>query len=342
MSDNVAATPGQMTPSDHLAQTGAPPAQRASNPAIGYYFAVLNAIVSGFAIYINSIGVKLFADSTLYTTLKNSVVGVALLIPFIFLATPRQELRRLNRRQWLLLLLITLIGGSFAYALDFRGLQISTAPTSAIVDHTQFLFVAIFAALTIGERFSRVIWVALGVLFIGLSLGITFKTVRLDSGVLYLLAGTICGAAAAILIKVALRTVSVLTVMLFKMTLGAVVLLVWMAVAGRLGAVAHLSTRQWEFVIVTGLILLAFTVTMIVGLRHASATGVVAISAGSPIITTLLVVLTRNTRISTTTWLGLGLVLVAVLMIYAFGRRQEMRAAQQSQPAPTLRKAALT
>jgi drug/metabolite transporter (DMT)-like permease len=338
--DPTTPNPGQAGPSgDGSVAIESPTSTRkVGNPRVGYYFAALNAIISGFAIYVNSLGVKLFSDSTLYTTLKNCVVGLALLIPFLILSAPRNELRRLTRKEWTWLLLIALIGGSFSYALDFRGFQISTAATSAVVGHTGFLFVAVFAAVTIGERFGRTIWVALLVLFIGLSFGISVQAIRLDSGVLYLLGGTALGAAAAVLIKVTLRTVSVLTVMMFKMSLGALLLLAYVALSGSLGEVTRLSPTQWGFVIVTGLILLAFTVTLVIGLNHASATGVNAISAGSPIITTLLVVLTRHTHIATATLLGLGLVLVATLLIFTFGRRQEIREWQRTQAAPDAQK----
>ena len=47
------------------------------NTRRGYYYAGLNAVISGFAVFINSYGVKLFSDSTLYTTLKNAVVITA-------------------------------------------------------------------------------------------------------------------------------------------------------------------------------------------------------------------------------------------------------------------------
>jgi hypothetical protein len=73
------------------------PVRKPANPRVGYYFAALNALISGVAIYVNSIGVKTFSDSTLYTALKNAVVGIAVLIP--------------------------------------------------LVDHTQFLYVALFAAM---------------------------------------------------------------------------------------------------------------------------------------------------------------------------------------------------
>jgi drug/metabolite transporter (DMT)-like permease len=89
-------------------------------------------------------------------------------------------------------------------------------------------------------------------------------------------------------------------------------------------------------VLVTGLILLAFTITAIMGLRHASATGVTAISAASPIITTVLVVTFQHTPISSIRLLGLGLILVAAIVIAIIAQRQEVRAwrARTALPSP--------
>ncbi len=42
-----------------------------------YYFAVLNAIISGVAIYVNSQGVKSLPGSTLYTPMKNASLASA-------------------------------------------------------------------------------------------------------------------------------------------------------------------------------------------------------------------------------------------------------------------------
>lgn len=316
-----------------MAALASEPERKPANPRVGYYFAVLNAIISGVAIYVNSIGVKTFSDSTLYTALKNAVVGIILLIPLLVVANTRREYRRLNAKQWGLLLVVALIGGSVAYALNFRGLQISTPVTAALVDHTQFLYVALLAALLLRERFGPAIWLALLVLFIGLSFGIRVNAVRWDTGVPLLVGATLLFALDFVVIKYLLRSVSMLTVMVFKMSLGSALLLAYVAATGHLGEVRHLNSTQWGFVLVTGLILLAFTLTSIMGLRHASATAVIAIGAGSPIITTLLVVIARHTPLQPATLFGLALVLLAILMIFTLGRRQELRAAQTQQQA---------
>ena len=306
-----------------------PPARRAANPRVGYVFAALNMLISGVAIYINSIGVKTFPDSTLYTTLKNAVVGVALLAPLALLSDARMEYRRLTRRRLALLVVVALLGGSVAYALDFRGLQISTAVTAAVIDHTQFLLVAILAALVLRERVGVGVWAALLVLFVGLSVGIKFNAVRLDAGVPFLIAATVLFAIDFILMKYLLRSTTILMVMTFKMTLGAVFLFAFLGVTGHLTAIRHLSITQWSFVLVTGLILLAFTLTSIMGLRHASATAVTAIPAAAPIVTTTLVVFSQHVTVAPATWLGLALMLVAALAIFTFGQRRELGQARR-------------
>lgn len=296
-----------------------------SNPRLGYAFAVLNMLISGVAIYVNSLGVRLFSDSTLYTFLKNAIVGVALIIPVLVSRERRREYTRLKRREWVLLVLVSLIGGSVAYALFFYGLKITTPVTAAVIGHTQFLLVGVLAAIFLGERFGSGVWAALVVLLIGLLVGIRLDTVKWDAGAPFVVASTALFATDFVLMKYLLRSVSSFVVMAFKMTLGAVFLLVYVAATGHLALFAQLSTLQWGFVTVTGLILLAFTVTSIFGLQHASATAVTAIPAASPIVTTLLVVVSRSATIAPIKWLGFAFMLLAVLAIFILGRRQEMR-----------------
>ena len=294
----------------------------------GYALAVANMVVSGAAVYVNSLGVRLFDDSTLYTALKNLVAGLLLLVPFAVSARARSGLRVAPRSRGLLVA-VALIGGSVPYALYFRGLQLSTPVTAGLIDHLQFLLVAAFAAAFLGERFGMGVWAALVVLLVGLSFGVSVSAVRLDEGTIYLAAATCLFAADFALMKYLLRSVAPVTVMAAKMTLGSLLLLCWVALSGRLGAVAGLRPLQAGFVLVTGLILVLFTATSVLGLRLASATAVTAIPAGAPLITTMLVVISRRAAIPLTRWLGLALVLAAVAAIILLGSRQERLAAER-------------
>jgi drug/metabolite transporter (DMT)-like permease len=302
------------------------PEKRARDTRRGYALAAANMAVSGVAIFVNSIGVKMFEDSTLFTALKNLFVGAVLLVPFVLSPRARAGLK-VEGTGRLLLLLVALIGGSVPYALYFRGLQLSTPVTAALIDHLQFLLVAVFAAAFLGERFGAGVWTGLVVLLAGLSLGVSAGAVRLDAGSIYLGAATALFAADFALMKYLLRSVAPLTVMTAKMGLGSLLLVAYVAASGRLGAVASLTALQWGFVLVTGLILLAFTATSVLGLRLASATAVTAIPAGAPLITTALVVISRRAAVPPLRWLGLALVLLGVAAVFLLGSRQERRAA---------------
>jgi drug/metabolite transporter (DMT)-like permease len=303
------------------------PAAAGPNPRLGYSYAALNALISGFAVYLNGKGVKLFADSTLYTALKNTVVGIALLAPLLLVARERATWRRLTPRQWGLLLALAIIGGSLPYALFFRGLQLTTPVTGSLLNHMQFLLVALLAALVLGERAGPLTWGALLVLLAGTDLGLNVHLVRWDEGARLIALSTVLFAAGVVLSKYLLAELPTATVMAAKMSLGSAMLLGYLAATGRLRVVAHLSATQWQYVLGTGLVLLAFTVTAFLALRHVSATAATAIPAAAPVVTTALVSLDAQ-RIALSPADGLGLLLMgtAAAVIFAAGRRREVRA----------------
>lgn len=299
------------------------------DPRIGYYFAALNAAISGVAIYVNSLGVATFRDATLYTTLKNAVVGIALLASLLLVARTRAEWRDLTRRQWCYLLALAIIGGSVPYVLFFRGLQLTTPVTSSLLNHAQFLIVAILAVFLLGERVGPLVWLALAALLLGTSLGTNIHAVHWNEGAQLVLLSTLLFAAGVVLAKYLLKTLSMLTVMIAKMSLGSAVLLVYVAVTGRLGAVRYLSVTHWEYVLVTGLILLAFTASAFLALRYASATAATAIPAAAPIVTALLVIAgTHRIKLAAVDAAGLLLMVCAVALIMAIGPLQEVRGRQ--------------
>ena len=295
-----------------------------ANPRLGYMFAALNAVISGFAVFINTYGVKLFTDSTLYTAMKNGVVGVAVLVPIVLFTTQRAEIKRLRRGQWGLLLLLAIIGGSLPYILTFRGFQLSTPTTNALLSHLNFVFVAILAAVFLRERVGWLVWVALGVLLVGASWGLNLHAVSLNAGGWLILASTVFFAIASIMMKSMLQDLSPALVMSAKMSLGSLLIFGYVGATGHLGEIAELNRQQWLFVLATGLILLAFTVTAVLALNYCSATAATAIPAAAPIITTMLVVIsTQSLKLPKTSLISLGLVLIATLAVVLFGLLHE-------------------
>src|SRR5690242_15501148 len=77
----------------------------------GYVFASLAGVVSGVSVYVNSLGVKSFADPVLYTALKDGFVGLVLLLPLVISSGWRAEYRRLGPKTWAWMVALALTGG---------------------------------------------------------------------------------------------------------------------------------------------------------------------------------------------------------------------------------------
>src|SRR5579871_6036107 len=91
----VALPPGRATGNNAVRTvTDAASAQR--NPRMGYAFAAAAAAISGISAFVNSLGVRSFADPVLYTVLKDAFVGLILLVPLCFSSGWRADYRRLN------------------------------------------------------------------------------------------------------------------------------------------------------------------------------------------------------------------------------------------------------
>lgn len=290
----------------------------------GYAFASLAAIVSGISVYVNSVGVKSFADPVLYTALKDGFVGLVLLLPLAFSSGWRAEYRCLGRKTWAWIVALALTGGSVPFALFFTGLQLTTAATGAVINHFQFVLVALLALVFLKEAIRPALWAGFGVLLLGTMLGTNLHALKWNEGAWLIAASTVLFAVDFVIAKHLLRNLATLTVMTARMTIGTAMLFIYVGASGRLGPASHLAPAQWQFVIATGLLLLAFTVTTFTAIRHASVSAVLAIGSAAPIVTTLLqVATTGQLQPAPADMAGLAVILLAVLAVILVGLRQD-------------------
>ncbi len=252
---------------------------------MGYRLALIAAAISGLSIYVNSFAVRLVPDATLYTTLKNAVTGILLLLPLIALARLRSELRRLSARDAAWLAALAIIGGSVPYVLFFTGLQLTTASTGSLLNHAQFIVVAMLAVPMLRERVNGLAWIGLGLLAAGTMVGTDLGTLRPGEGAVLVLTSTVLFGAGMVMSRHLLARVSPQLVMSAKMSAGAAMLVAYSALTGHLARAATLTAADWALVLVTGLILLAFTVATTYALCSAPALAVTAIGMASPPIT---------------------------------------------------------
>jgi len=301
----------------------------------GYLFAALAALVSGVSVYVNSLGVRAFADPVLYTALKDGFVGLALLVPLALSPGWRMEYRRLDRKTWAWMVALALTGGSVPFALFFTGLQLTTAATGALLNHFQFVLVALFAVIFLKERIRPAMWAGFGVLLLGALLGADLHALDWSLGAWLVAASTVLFAIDFVIAKHLLRGLATLTVMTARMTIGTAMLFVYVIALGRLSPVSQLDATQWGFVVLTGVILLMFTIATFTAIRHASVSAVLAIGTVAPIVTTVIQVMSSgSTKLSPIDVTGLALMIAAVIAIIVVGLRQERRASSlQATPA---------
>lgn len=102
----------------------------------GLVLALVAAVISGFAVFTNSYGVKAFGDATVYTTAKNLVAAVVLGIALLTVgrAARSEGFTRPSRpAEWAGLGAIAIIGGSVPFILFFKGLATTSAADAGFI-----------------------------------------------------------------------------------------------------------------------------------------------------------------------------------------------------------------
>lgn len=291
----------------------------------GAYLALAVAVISGFSVYINKFAVDSMNDSFLFTTTKN--IAVALLL-FSFLILPRAlpELRSLSRKQWLTLGVIGCVGGSVPFLLFFYGLSLGTAVGAAFIHKTLFIWVAIMAIFFLGERLSKFHVAALAVLVGGNILLLGWPSSWLvGGGELMIFMATLLWAIEAIVAKRFMRQVSSNVAAFGRMFFGAIVMLVYLALAGKMGAMFSLGGEQIGWIALTSLFLFGYVSCYYGGLKHAPASIVASILVLGSVITSLLYAIFDAKSYSPGEVAGMILITVAALVLWYIAPRVRVR-----------------
>lgn len=285
----------------------------------GITLALAAAVVSGISIYVNAQAVSAFPNATLFTTLKNVMVGAALVAAVLVWRRP--DVRRLAPQQWGGLAVLGVVGGSVPFILFFEGLSRSVnAGDASFIHKTLFLWVAFGAiAFLPRERLGAGQVAALGVLLVAQLLLGAPRSVSFGLGELMVLAATLLWSAEVVIARRLLPATSSAIAAAGRMGGGAVVMLAYTGATGQLSLA--LSPVQWMWLGITAVLLTAFVSTWYAALRRAPATAVTCVlTLGAPI--TALLALGSGRVPSVPQVAGYALVAVAVGAFIAFDRRR--------------------
>jgi drug/metabolite transporter (DMT)-like permease len=281
----------------------------------GYLLVVFTAIISGFSVFINKFGVGVFKSSEIYTFLR--VFLVALILGSILLIFDSRKIRNVKRKEWFLLALIGLVGGSIPFLLFFKGLKITSSAEGSFIHKSMFLWVAILATLFLKEKIDRrFLFGALILLFANALLLKKFSFLP-DRGDLLILIATIFWALENTLSKylLSISNLDGKTVAFGRMFFGAIFILIYLIFTNQTSQIFVLNSKQIIWVFVTGIILLFYVLTWYSGLKYISVSKATAILLlGSPITTVLNLI--SGTKFSLHEMISGILILIGILTIF--------------------------
>jgi drug/metabolite transporter (DMT)-like permease len=301
---------------------------------LGVVLAVVTALISGFAVFINGYGLRAWAgtaDPTAYTTFKN-IVAALVLIGIALVAGNRKNSRGLERprsgKQWAGLGLVAVLGGALAFALFFEGFARASSTQAAFIHKTLIIWVGILAVGMLREKVRPVHIGAVALLVAGQFLLVGgVSEISFGIGEAMMLAATLLWSIEIIIAKRLLVDLPSLTVGVARMAGGAIVLIVYGMIGGGFAAIGAVTLVQIGWVLVTGVVLSGFVGFWYAALARAPAIDVTAILVGGAVITAALKLGVSGVPIPSTVGLVMvfaGAIIVAV-SAYPTGADQTAR-----------------
>lgn len=253
----------------------------------GICFALIAAVVSGFAIFINKFAGKVFSDSGIFTTWKNIPVAIAFL-GIIFLPKFFKELKMLDKTQWLYLLLIGAVGGAIPFLMFFKGLSIASAVNAAFIHKTLFVWVGMLAVIFLKEKLGWPQIVAFGLLLAGNFILGGIKSWKFGMGEILIFGATVLWSIEYILAKKVLACVSSEIVAWARMFFGSVILVLFLIATGRTEGLLSINSLQAKWILLSSALLFGYVFTWYKALKLAPASLVTCLLVPASLITTLL------------------------------------------------------
>jgi drug/metabolite transporter (DMT)-like permease len=293
----------------------------------GVALAVVAALISGLAVYLNAFAVKQLPDAAVYTTLKNAVAAAVLIAVTVALGGAR-EARAIDRRRWPAILLVGVVGGSVPFVLFFTGLAQASAPTAAFIQKTLFVWVAFLAVPALGETLGLATFAGLAMLLVGQALVLPPAGIVWGAGETMILVATLLWAVETVLVRRLLGGVSSHLMAALRMGVGVVLLVGYLGLTGRLPSIASLTATQWSCALLTGLILAGYVATWFAALGRAPATVVTSVLVLGAVVTGALTAVSKGAAPSPTVVVGYVLIVAASAVIVAWTRIAARRLAE--------------
>ncbi len=230
----------------------------------GIILVAATAIISGFSIFLNKYAVT-GIDSSVFTFSKNILVAVLLIALILFFS--RDSWRSLSKKDWGMLALIGLIGGSIPFLLFFRGLQMVSGNMGAFIHKTMFVFVVVLAAFFLKEKISRGFLVAGIALLLGNFLLLKMNNLSFGFGEFLILSAALFWAVENTISKAVLKNLDGTVVAAGRMGFGSLFLLAFLFATDKTPLLLSLDQGQILWILIASILLFAYVITWYNGLK---------------------------------------------------------------------------
>jgi len=281
----------------------------------GYYLVFLTAVISGFSIFINKFGVSII-NPNIFTFLKNLVVAILLSGILIFFKDWK-KLKELTKKQWLLLVLIGLIGGSIPFLLFFKGLSLISASQGSFWHKTMFLYVAVLATIFLKEKIDKKFLLGGLLLILGNLVLLKKLPIVMNKGDVLVILATIFWAVENVISKYALKNIESRIAAWARMFFGSLFIFLFLVSSNQFSLIANLTFKQISWILVSSVILFGYVISWYSGLKDVSVSkATMILILGSPI-TTLLSFITGG-KISFQEIISGIFIILGVVLIFGF------------------------
>jgi len=280
----------------------------------GLMFALLTAIVSGVAIFLNKFAVA-DLNPFAFTTAKNLIVAIFLISSF-FIIKDFGKLKTLTKNNWLQLGTIGLVGGSIPFLLFFYALSLTSAINAGFIHKSLFLFASVFALIFLKEKLNLNFFLGAILLLIGNFLLLSISSFGFPEFLILL--ATLLWAGENVISRHALRELPARTVAFGRMFFGSAIMLLFLFATNQLHTMLEFSIPQLQWIILTGALLFMFVLFWYNALKFEKVSVATAVLLLGQPITALLSLIFLNQLISPNQALGFLLIFAGVGIIVGF------------------------
>jgi drug/metabolite transporter (DMT)-like permease len=282
----------------------------------GILLALLTALISGVSVFVNSVAVKL-SDPFIYTFLKNT--GALVFLGAMVLGfSELRHFRGLGRRQWGLLVLVGLAGGSVPFLMFFWGLSLGGAAVSSFIYRSLFVFAGIAGYALLREK-PEPRDMAAGLMILAGNAMLISGDLAFGLGQALVLGATALWAVEYTISRKLLSDVRPRVVMVSRMLFGSLALLVFLGGTGSLAAEFTIDFQLLGWLSVTSLLLAGFLVSWYNALKHLPVLKATSILALGGLVTAALDMAFKGTTLALADAAGLLLILLGVVLMVSLG-----------------------